>query len=97
MQAVILGARFGGLELATSLSEQLGDEADIVVVDQAEGLIFGCFKLDAMFGRVDAEHVVHPYREMVHPGVRFVQSTDDPRDRPHGQEGPGSPLRVGFR
>jgi sulfide:quinone oxidoreductase len=75
MQVVILGAGFGGLELATSLSERLGVEADIVLVDRAEGFIFGFSKLDIMFGRVDAEHVLHPYREMVHPGVRFVQST----------------------
>lgn len=75
MRIVILGAGFGGLELATSLSERLGQDVDVVLIDQADGFVFGFSKLDVMFGRVSADHVVHRYRDVVKPGVRFAQST----------------------
>ena len=75
MRVVILGAGFGGLELATVLSEELGHDADVVLIDQADGFVLGFSKLDLMFGRVSADHVVHRYLDVVRPGVRFVQST----------------------
>jgi sulfide:quinone oxidoreductase len=37
MRTLVLGAGFGGLELTTRLSDELGDEADIVLLDQAGG------------------------------------------------------------
>jgi sulfide:quinone oxidoreductase len=75
MRVVVLGAGFGGLELTSRLSEELGDAADVVLIDKAEGFIFGFSKLDVMFGRTVADSVVHPYRDLVKPGVRFVQAT----------------------
>ena len=75
MRVVVLGAGFGGLELATRVSEALGEDADVLLVDQAESFVFGFSKLDVMFGRTTAEHVEHRYVDVVHPGVRFVQST----------------------
>ena len=75
MNVVILGAGFGGLELATLLSAEFGAAADVVLIDQADGFVFGFSKLDVMFGRATPDDVVHPYRDVVHPGVRFVQST----------------------
>ena len=74
MRILVLGAGFGGLELTTRLSEELGDEADIVLIDKADGFVFGFSKLDVMFGRTTAEAVRHPYRDLVKPGVRFVNS-----------------------
>jgi sulfide:quinone oxidoreductase len=74
MRVVILGAGFGGLELASLLSLEFGQEADVVLIDKADGFVFGFSKLDVMFGRVSADHVVHPYADMLLPGVRFVQS-----------------------
>ena len=71
MRVVILGAGFGGLELASRLSEQLGAEADVVLVDQSDSFVFGFSKLDVMFGRTAAQHVVHPYADIDLPGVRF--------------------------
>src|SRR5204863_3357117 len=47
---------------------------EIVLVDRAEGFVFGFSKLDVMFGRTTAEAVVHPYADLVKPGVRFVQA-----------------------
>ena len=75
MRIVVLGAGFGGLELTTRLSEQFGDDVDIVLIDRADGFVFGFSKLDVMFGRALASAVHHPYRDIVRPGVRFVNST----------------------
>ena len=75
MRIVVLGAGFGGLELTTRLSDELGDEVDVVLIDQSDGFVFGFSKLDVMFGHAPAETVRHPYRDIVKPGVRFVQTT----------------------
>ena len=74
MRVVVLGAGFGGLELTTRLSDELGDGVDVVLVDRTEGFVFGFSKLDVMFGRTSAAQVHHPYRDLVKPGVRFVQA-----------------------
>ena len=84
MRVVVLGAGFGGLELTTTLSEKLGDSADVVLIDQADSFVFGFSKLDVMFGRTTAESVRHAYRDVVKPGVRFVQAkirAIDPQQR----------------
>jgi sulfide:quinone oxidoreductase len=75
VRIVILGAGFGGLELTTRLSEDFGDEVDVVLIDQSDGFVFGFSKLDVMFGKVPAESVHHAYADLVKPGVTFVQST----------------------
>ncbi len=75
MRIVVLGAGFGGLELTTRLSEEFGDDLDVVLIDKADGFVFGFSKLDVMFGRHEAETVRHGYRDVVKPGVRFVQTT----------------------
>jgi sulfide:quinone oxidoreductase len=84
MRVVVLGAGFGGLELTTRLSEELGDEVEVVLIDQAEAFVLGFSKLDVMFGRTVPKAVRHPYRDIVKPGVRFVQtavSSIDPTAR----------------
>ncbi|HEY7938185.1 MAG TPA: FAD-dependent oxidoreductase [Acidimicrobiales bacterium] len=75
MRIVVLGAGFGGLELTTLLSEELGDGHEVVLIDQGEGFIFGFSKLDVMFGRALPHSVVHPYGDLVKPGVRFVRTS----------------------
>jgi sulfide:quinone oxidoreductase len=74
-RAVILGAGFGGLELATALSETLGDEVDVALIDQNDAFVFGYSKLDVMFGRTTLDAVRLPYRDIAKPGVRFLQET----------------------
>jgi len=74
-RVVVLGAGFGGLELTTILSEEFGEGIDIVLIDKGESFVFGFSKLDVMFGRRTAEGVRHFYRDIVKPGVRFVQTT----------------------
>ncbi len=75
MRVVVLGAGFGGLELTSRLSEEFGDDVDVVLIDQADGFVFGFSKLDVMFGRALPAAVRHPYSDFVKPGVLFVQST----------------------
>ena len=72
---MILGAGFGGLELATVLSEALGDDADAVLIDERDSFVFGYSKLDVMFGRAAPESVRLPYADFVKPGVRFLRET----------------------
>jgi len=74
MRTVVLGAGFGGLELATRLSEEFGADADVVLIDQSPGFVFGFSKLDVMFGRATRHHVLHPYAGLATPGVQFVAS-----------------------
>ena len=75
MRVMVLGAGFGGLELTTRLSDQFGDDVEVILIDCSDGFIFGFSKLDVMFGKTPASTVHHPYRDLVKPGVRFVQST----------------------
>jgi sulfide:quinone oxidoreductase len=75
MRILVLGAGFGGLELTTRLSDELGGDADIILIDKADEFVFGFSKLDVMFGRTAPDAVRHLYRHLVKPGVRFVQST----------------------
>jgi sulfide:quinone oxidoreductase len=72
---VILGAGFGGLELSTMLSDALGDEAEITLIDKNDAFVFGFAKLDVMFGRKGPDDVRLLYRDIAKPGVRFVQET----------------------
>jgi sulfide:quinone oxidoreductase len=75
MRVLILGAGFGGLELATKLSDEFGDEIEIDLIDQNDGFIFGFSKLDVMFGRALPDDVFHPYDSINKPGLRFTQTT----------------------
>jgi sulfide:quinone oxidoreductase len=74
-RVVVLGAGFGGLELSTILSEELGDAADVTLIDKGDAFTFGFSKLDVMFGRETPEAVRLPYREVVKPGVRLLRET----------------------
>lgn len=74
-RVVVLGAGFGGLELCTTLSESLGDRAEITLIDRNDAFVFGYSKLDVMFGRTTADAVRLPYRDVAKPGVRLVQET----------------------
>jgi sulfide:quinone oxidoreductase len=92
MRVLVLGAGFGGLELTSRLSEELGDDADVVLIDRSEQFVFGFSKLDVMFGRTTADAVAHSYRDVVKPGVRFVHSVirsiDPERRRVETDDGP---------
>lgn len=74
-RVVVLGAGFGGLELATMLSEALGDDVEVTLIDKNDAFVFGYSKLDVMFGRATPDSVRLAYRDIAKPGVRFLQQT----------------------
>lgn len=74
-RAVVLGAGFGGLELTTMLSEALGDDVDVTLIDKNDAFTFGFSKLDVMFGRKKPDAVRNAYSDIAKPGVRFLQQT----------------------
>ena len=74
-RVLILGAGFGGLELATALSEMLGEDAGVTLIEAGDAFVFGYSKLDVMFGRMAPDAVRLAYSDFAKPGVRFVQET----------------------
>jgi len=75
LRVVVLGAGFGGLELTSILSETLGDNLDLTLIDQSDTFFFGFSKLDVMFGHKKADAVKIPYSSIVKPGVKFRKET----------------------
>src|SRR5437763_13750073 len=75
MRVLILGAGFGGLELATMLSEALADQVEATVIAKSDAFVFGYAKLDVMFGRTTPEAVRLPYSAIAKPGVRLLRET----------------------
>ena len=75
MQILILGAGFGGLELATCLSEEVGEQVSVTLIDRSDGFVFGFSKLDVMFGKADPGGIRIPYSALAKRGVEFRQET----------------------
>ena len=86
MRVLVLGAGFGGLELTTTLSEELGDDVDVTLIDQGDGFVFGFSKLDVMFGRPLPDTVRPPVPRPREAG-RALRADDDPLDRPGREAG----------
>lgn len=72
---VILGAGFGGLELATRLSAQVPDRVRVTLIDKSDAFVFGFAKLDVLFGARTLDDVRCPYRSLDLPAVEFRQET----------------------
>jgi sulfide:quinone oxidoreductase len=72
-RVLILGAGFGGLELATRLSETASDVVDVTLLDRNDSFFFGFSKLEVMLGRQSADDVLLPYRDIARNGVEFRQ------------------------
>jgi sulfide:quinone oxidoreductase len=72
---LILGAGFGGLELATRLSETLPDAVRVTLLDRNDSFVFGFSKLELMLGRQTADDVRLHYRDIDKDGVEFRQET----------------------
>ncbi len=75
LRVVVLGAGFGGLELSSILSETIGNDLDLTLIDQNDSFYFGFSKLDVMFGHKAADSVKIPYSSIIKPGVRFSKET----------------------
>ena len=72
---LILGAGFGGLELATRLSETVRDAVRVTLLDRNDSFVFGFSKLELMLGRQTADDVRLHYRDIDKDGVEFRQET----------------------
>ncbi len=72
---MILGAGFGGMELATRLSETIPDAVRVTLIDRNEAFFFGFSKLEVMLGRQSADEIRLPYRDFVKEGVEFRRET----------------------
>ncbi|KZS60510.1 NAD(P)/FAD-dependent oxidoreductase [Mycobacterium pseudokansasii] len=81
---LILGAGFGGLELATRLSESLPNQVRVTLIDRNDSFFFGFSKLDVLFGKRKLGDVRLPYAALTTPGVEFRQeeiTAIDPENR----------------
>src|SRR5436190_7578865 len=72
---LILGAGFGGLELATRLSESYEDAVHVTLLDRNDSFFFGFSKLEVMLGRQSSDDVRLYYRDIAKDGVEFRQET----------------------
>ena len=70
---MILGAGFGGLELATRLSESLAEDVRVTLIDKNDSFSFGFSKLDVLLGRKTAAEIKLHYRDISKVGVEFRQ------------------------
>jgi sulfide:quinone oxidoreductase len=74
-RVVVLGAGFGGLELSTTLSEILGEDVQVTLIDKSDAFVFGFSKLDIMFRGAPSDSVRMYYRDIAKPGVRVLRET----------------------
>src|ERR671922_1018883 len=72
-RVLILGAGFGGLELASCLSETASDAVDVTLLDRHDSFFFGFSKLEVMLGRQSSDDVRLYYRDIAKDGVEFRQ------------------------
>ena len=71
-EVLVLGAGFGGLEAATSLKRELGDEVSVTVVDRGESFTVGFSKLDLAFG-TGRPIGTGAFTELAAQGIRFLR------------------------
>jgi sulfide:quinone oxidoreductase len=72
LRVLVLGAGFGGLEVASRLSAEAADRVDVTLIDRSGSFVFGFAKLDVLFGRVDTTWRTY-YRDLARPSVTFRQ------------------------
>ena len=73
-RVLVLGAGFGGLEVAAGLSERFGGRVEVTLIDKRDAFVFGFAKLDVIAGERTADEVSYAYSGMHNPGVRFVRA-----------------------
>ncbi len=74
LKIIILGAGSGGLELSAILSDAIGDQLDLTLVDKNDAFYFGFSKFEVMFAQKSYDEVRIPYSSISKPGVRFLQA-----------------------
>jgi sulfide:quinone oxidoreductase len=73
-KVLILGAGFGGLELATRLQESASGEIDVTLIDKNDSFFMGFSKFEVVFGRKKPDEIKAYYRDLA-PGINFKQQT----------------------
>jgi sulfide:quinone oxidoreductase len=63
-RVLILGAGFGGLELATRLRETLDTEIELTLIDKNDHFILGYNKFEVLFGRKTPEEIKSYYSNL---------------------------------
>ncbi|HJZ12413.1 MAG TPA: FAD-dependent oxidoreductase, partial [Acidobacteriota bacterium] len=89
--ALILGAGFGGLELATRLHETLQQDLEVTLIDKSSFFILGFSKFEVLFGRKRPDEIKSYYQNLS-AAIRFRQEqieSIDPETR-HVVTNPGS-------
>lgn len=74
-RVIVLGAGFGGLELASRLATDLADDVEVTLIDRNDAFVFGFAKLDVMFGRRTMDDVRLAYRGVARGNVEFLRET----------------------
>lgn len=75
-EILILGAGFGGLETAFSLSKHLPAASySITLIDKEDYFSFGFSKLDIMFGRRSENEVKLFFKNLLPVGINFIKDT----------------------
>ena len=72
---LILGAGFGGLETASSLSEKLNETYEITLIDKNDYFIIGFTKFEVMFGKKTKQDIKYYYKNLRAKRVQFIQDT----------------------
>ncbi|HZY10186.1 MAG TPA: FAD-dependent oxidoreductase [Bacteroidota bacterium] len=72
---VILGAGFGGLEAATTLSEKFSDRYEITLIDKRDSFFIGFSKFEVLFGRKSEEEIKYSYKNLKANKTRFIQES----------------------
>ena len=72
LRVLVLGAGFGGLEVASRLSAEAADRVEVTLLDQSDSFVFGFSKLDMLFGRVPTTWRTY-YRDLNRAAVSFRQ------------------------
>jgi sulfide:quinone oxidoreductase len=73
MRALILGAGFGGLTVATELRRALGDDMHLTLVDRRASFVMGLRKLWVMIGRGTFDEGRRSLARLGERGVEFVR------------------------
>ena len=74
-QVLILGAGFGGLEAATTLSDAFGKSIAVTLIDESDAFMVGFAKLDVQFGDATLDSVRAPYATFRREGVQLLHET----------------------
>ena len=81
-RVLVLGAGFGGLELTSPLSEELGADVEVTLIDQDEAFVFGFAKFDVLFGWKTLEQARAYYRESSSPASSSAAKRSPPSTPP---------------